>query len=235
MLSVGLEGWVNFERACKRTELLSEAYLSLPIAQILNSHTGKRVVSEFRHPILAPLSSTSGRRPTTDFVVCDHDDAIAVAIESKWVGRSSPTPKMILWDLMRLELIRREFDAECFFIMAGTKKKLEALSNKAGFKDKKSKGRGRPLLRLDANALNRVRLDSTDVFRRKILREIYSKYQEVEFPTALATRRASPLMTEAKNRAYQVYVWRLIDTTASLAKPTNSIHFHINPADRKKA
>lgn len=233
VLSVGLEGWINFERACKRTELLSEAYLAFPIAQILNSHTGKRVVSEFRHPVLAPLSTAPGRKPTTDFVVCDHDDVVSVAIETKWVGRSSPSPKMILWDLMRLELIRRRFGAHCFFVMGGVKKRMDTLADQSGFRNKNVKGRGRPLLRLDDNTHNRVRLDSSDVFRRQMLRDIYANVQDVEFPTALATKRASPLLSEYKNQAYQVFVWRLVDTNASLAKPKNNIHFHVNPIDRE--
>jgi hypothetical protein len=95
LLSVGLGAWVQYERACKRTEILSEAYLTTPIAQLLNSHTQGRIISEFRHPVLAPLASGAGRKLTTDFVVCDHDDNVSLAIETKWIGRTSPSPKQI--------------------------------------------------------------------------------------------------------------------------------------------
>jgi hypothetical protein len=232
LLSTGLSAWINFERACKRTELLSETYLSVPIAQILSSHTDGRVISEFRHPVLAPLVQGVGRKPTTDFVVCDHDNNVSVAVETKWVGRTQPHPQKVLWDLIRLELIRSRFNAECFFIIAGQGMRLRALAEIHGFKNTNSKGRGRPLLRLDSNSQNRVRLDSSDSFRRPMLRKLYRSYQHVDFPTALATKRSSPFPNEVGSRDHQVIVWKLVPTVSSMFRPTNNLHFHINPIER---
>ncbi len=231
ILSAGLGSWIQFERACKRTEVFSESYLSNPISQILNSHTNHRVVSEFRHPVLSSVTTGAGRRPTTDYVICDHDENVFLAIESKWVGRSSPTPRDILWDLIRLELIRHKFDASCYFILGGQKKKLTRLSESQGFIDKKRKGWRKTLLRFDSNSQNTVKLDSTDVFRRPMLKEIYKNRQSVEFPVSLATCRGTPFPKESTNQDFVVFVWELVGKKAQLMKPKNNRHFHINSVD----
>ena len=104
-LSVGLSAWIQYERCCKRTEVLSESYLSYPISQILNSHSNLRVVSEFTHPVLEEERLTkSGRKPALDYVLCNHNGQAELAIEVKWVGKSGLTAKSVIWDLIRLEL-----------------------------------------------------------------------------------------------------------------------------------
>lgn len=83
LLSIGLGAWLQFERTCKRTEVFSEQYLTHPITQILNSHTQNRVISKYRHPTLALEATEPGRRPSADFIVCDHNDTIFFGARNK--------------------------------------------------------------------------------------------------------------------------------------------------------
>lgn len=90
VLTGGVAAWLEFERACDRSGLFSEKYLTSAVGQILAARTGNRVEAEFTHPVLAPLKQGPGRRPQIDFVVRDESGKIVLAVESKWAGETVP-------------------------------------------------------------------------------------------------------------------------------------------------
>jgi len=107
ILARGIGGWLQFEHACHRSTIFSEKYLSVPIAQILNTKFGKNVHAEVRHPILGDLSPGRGRPPEIDFVVKNDNQEITVAIEAKWVSGTvtKQSVERVIWDLVRLAMI----------------------------------------------------------------------------------------------------------------------------------
>jgi hypothetical protein len=106
-----------------------------------------------------------------------------------------------------------------FIYFGRAAKKIMELAGRQGFKDAKRKGWAKPMLRFDNNALNTVRLDSEDVFRRPMLKELYKAHQNTEFPTKLGTRRSEPLLNEAKQQDFEIFVWQLGSTNVQMMRP----------------
>lgn len=229
-LSLGLAAWLQYERCCRRTEVLSEAYLSYPISQILNSHSNARVVSEFVHPVLKrERDITGGRKPALDFALCDHDGTVKLAIEVKWAGRSELSLQSVIWDLVRLELLRRESEADCIFILAGQMGRIENFFSKTLYAGKYGGAETRKVLNHLGNGLNSLSLDSTIRSHRPIFKELYKNYQGTQFPNRLATNRTDPLIETRKARDYQVYVWRLAKVAdKSCFRPQNIPDFKVS-------
>lgn len=147
-LARGIAGWLQYEHACHRSSIFSEKYLSVPIAQILNTIYGNKVHAEIKHPILGDLSPGRGRPPELDFVVFDASQKIEVAIETKWVGKSSTKQNVerIIWDLVRLAMIGNNTEMNCYFVLAGKKKDLSKLFQNKHFNGEVDKrGRIRPI------------------------------------------------------------------------------------------
>ncbi|MFV2045167.1 MAG: hypothetical protein ACC700_18275, partial [Anaerolineales bacterium] len=126
-LAFGLGGWLQFEFACDRSGLFSEKYLTSAVGKLLRAEFGAEVRSEVNHPILAPLMTGPGRRPQLDFAIQEPYPDISVAVETKWHGSTSVKLEDIIWDLIRLELLVNAYGTDAFFILAGKKKKLDAL------------------------------------------------------------------------------------------------------------
>ena len=98
-LTEGVGAWLMFEFSCDRSGLFSEKYLSQPIGQILSAVSGDRVIAEYRHTPLAQFMRGPGRRPEIDFAVCDPFPDVKFAIESKWIGKTIPSVRSIVWDI----------------------------------------------------------------------------------------------------------------------------------------
>jgi hypothetical protein len=102
------------------------------------------------------------------------------------------------------------------------------LAGRQGFKDAKRKGWAKPMLSIDNTALNTVRLDSEDVIRRPMLKELYKAHQNTEFSTKLGSRRSEPLLKEARQQDFEIFVWQLASTNVQMMRPKNNRHFHWN-------
>lgn len=141
-IAEGVGSFLRFEHYSGRSELFSEKYLCSAIGQIL-SGTGFRTTPEYKHPALEKIMNGRGRRPAIDFVCRHHkpiyDDhlvqhvdnkAIRKAVESKWIGNSSPAFESIMWDIVRLCLVNRDTNADCYFVIGGRVKDIrEYFSN----------------------------------------------------------------------------------------------------------
>jgi len=208
-LSEGVGAWLQFEWHCDRSGIFSERYLTLPIGYLLGAEFGTRVHAEVPHPVLAGAQQGPGRRASVDFAVLDPHPRWKVAVESKWVGRTPPTLDSILWDVVRLELIAHHSGADCFLLLGGRKKGLTSLFETLAFRDPRPNGRDRPLLRIDSNSVQRLRLDSASPRRQKLLKKAFKSHQSVDVPCGLRITRSNPFPEPCKNTQYQVYCWKV--------------------------
>ncbi|NHN91239.1 hypothetical protein [Acetobacter sicerae] len=210
VLTGGVAAWLEFERACDRTGLFSEKYLTSAVGQILAARTGNRVKAEFTHPLLASIKKGAGRRPQVDFIVHDESGKIVLAVETKWAGRTTPSTKEILWDLVRLELIAHHENARCIFLLAGTGAKLKEIFDHSAFSDARTRPHRRPLLRHDSNVIHTTPLVPLVPVRFKMLRELFEPYQDFRFAERVTTRRTAPRPEVVKPKEYQVIAWEVL-------------------------
>jgi hypothetical protein len=209
LLSQGVGSWLQFEHACGRSGLFSEKYLCHPIGQVLSARATDRTLAEYQHPVLAPLAKGPGRKPTLDFVVCKNYPKVSIAVESKWIGKTEIDVESILWDLIRLELVAHNDNARCFFVLGGTRAKLDALFATEPFCEATPSPNQNAVLRHDTNALHNTRLVPTSRVRTPMLKTLLAKYQSFPFPHAIGTRRTAPFPADQAPKSFQVYTWEV--------------------------
>jgi hypothetical protein len=209
ILSNGVGAWLQYEQACNHSALFSEKYLAHPIGNILSGQSGERAIAEFVHPVLAPFARGAGRRPAIDFAICDAYPKVAIGVESKWIGNTTPNVESILWDLIRLEILAHQEGARCFFLLGGRRRDLEELFRLAAFHNAATSRTRRPLLRHENNGMHTINIGPIDRARTPYLDDVFGRYPDFEFPSALATRRTAPFPTDQIRSGYQVYVWEV--------------------------
>ncbi len=207
-LAEGLAGWLLFEFHCQRGDLFSERYLAAPIGQILAGIHGIRIEAEVNHPVLAN-DDISGRRPQVDFAVRE-DGAWKAVIESKWTGRSDLSLDELIWDLVRLELLAYELDVECYFVLAGFRKKLApllALTHFGSQNQTPTENGGQITTKHKSTislCLSRLPADIQGALGKR-----ESKYPHVKFPTKIICDFPHSYPATGSNLTFQVFVWRV--------------------------
>lgn len=209
LLAHGAGSWLQYEQACGHIGLFSEKYLAQPIGNILSGQTGNRVHAEFEHPVLAPLMAGRGRRASIDFAVCDPYPQITIAVESKWIGRSTPDMGSILWDLVRLELINHHSNARAIFALGGRRRDLDRFFSQPDLYSASTNRRRLPLLRYDTNALHTVSIGPVDRVRTPYLSSEFERYPNLAFPSHIRTRRTAPFPALQTSDRFQVYAWEV--------------------------
>jgi hypothetical protein len=223
----GIAGWLDFERACDRSGLFSEKYLTSAVGQILSARSGNRVEAEFTHPVLAPLATGRGRRPEIDFVVRDEDRKIKLAAETKWADGSIPSIESIIWDLIRLELLAHHENAKCLFILAGTSSKLKKIFEHPLFSDQATKPHRRPVLRHDNNVRHSMPLVPIVPERFAMMKRLFTPYPDFRFPEKITTIRTAPMPNIVKPKEYQVFTWEVTTRTNRREfRPSSSKYFN---------
>lgn len=225
-LAEGTGAWLQYQYACHNSGLFSERFLAEPIGRILAATTTERVTAEYPHPVLAPLAIGPGAKPSVDFVVQDPYPKIRVAVESKWLGQTSPSVSAIMWDLIRLEMIAHAERADCFFLLGGQKRKLDAYFRQEGFAGKHPHG---PVLHAYKNFKLEVTLAASVPHRRPMMKKLFTKYQNVAFPHKVIARRTDPFPPDCKANQYQVYVWHISSKgKREVFYPKNSKHYAVD-------
>ncbi|MFC4527269.1 hypothetical protein ISN76_11230 [Dyella halodurans] len=223
-LSEGVGSWLQYQHACHRSGLFSERYLAEPIGQILSAHTRARVNAEYHHPVLAPLATGPGAKPSVDFVVLEPYPKVSVAVESKWIGQTKPSVQSIMWDLIRLELIAHTEGAECFFVLGGMRRSLDAYFKQKIFTGPKLPHN--PILHTKTNDKFQVNLSPTAAYRVAMMKKIFAKYQSTAFPHRVIARRTDPFPVDCKANQYQIYVWHITSKVKrDIFYPKNSTHY----------
>ena len=124
-----------YDYLCFKGDLMDEGYLNHIVADVLGSFydPSKVVIRKgVRHPVLGAISKKSGRKSEVDFSVVERGTNVAsLVIEAKWAGSSYCTPTRLLWDLVRLKLIKNAFNnCVCGLLIAGHKSAMEKLFNR---------------------------------------------------------------------------------------------------------
>lgn len=209
MLNRGVGSWLYFEYLCGKSGLFNEKYLSYPIGQLLTAVFGDRVHSEFLHPILAPLMMGPGRRPEVDFVYCDPYPEVKVAIETKWIGTTKVSVEEIIWDLIRLALINANSNAECFFMIGGRRRDLEALFDSDKFAGPKNLKNREPILNWTSNVSKKFNLVPRVNYRTPLLKKVFSVAPDIKYPHWITAMRQDPYPMNPQLKEFQFYCWRI--------------------------
>jgi len=134
----------------------------------------------------------------------------------------------VIWDLIRLELVAHEEDAQCYFVLGGKRRDLEAFFDNDSFSDTKQRYH-KPLLNIRHNSLHRVYLVPVVQVRIPLLRNLFKDYQDFDFPQFFVAQRCAPFPSEQVLNGYQIYVWRIMPNgRRDTFKPRNSRHYFFN-------
>ncbi len=227
-LSEGVAAWLAYEFHCRRGELFSEKYIAHPIGALLATQLRGHVQAEYDHPILSERKK-AGRKPQVDFAVFEHvegyrhkteDRKLITAVESKWLSRSEVSPADIAWDLLRLDLLARRYEIECYFVLAGLNKKLEALFASPDFQNLKRNG---PMIPVASGVPrgNLIPKQGSSALIDK-LSERKAKYPGVKFPEKVTVYAPHIYPPSAMNLTFSVYTWKIGEK-----KNENSFKFEV--------
>lgn len=223
-LTAGISASLSYDYCCMRGNLFGESYLASSIGEILQSlHGGKsaQVISGYQHPILANVMLGSGRRPELDFVVTSYDDSsltsrarsatlpvkqarnsnlLVSAIETKWAGSSHCTPKNVIWDLLRLEMIAAENPkVNAILLIAGRREKM--ISLRAELEN---------FIPFNSGS-HKLDLLPSETKKRKFLRGIFIErsLQTLNFPKSLQIAACVSSLSGVNASGMSVIAWRV--------------------------
>lgn len=208
LLARGVGAWVEYEWACDHSGLFSEKYLAQPIGHILAGQSKNRASAEYTHSVLSGHMKGPGKRPAVDFVVFGKYPKVEIAVESKWLGKTSVAIADIVWDLVRLELLANE-GARCFFVLGGKRRSVDALFANPAFAKGTTNRSRRAFLRHDSNTLHTISIGPIDKKRLGTLGPMFEKFPGLKFPCSIVTRRSAPFPEHTSLDGYQVYVWEI--------------------------
>ncbi len=222
-IAEGVAGWLMYEFHSFRGQLFSEKYLTSPIGNILAGVYGQRVTAEYNHPILNAHKTWQGRPPQLDFVIQKADRTIDIAVESKWLGNSQVGVGDIIWDLIRLELLAQEYNATCYFVLAGRRRRLNELFSSDRFLERGPNGATRPILRLEKIKKAAIRLDHPPEARVNLIKKKLLLYPEISMPSGIPSGYPEIYPLVGRNSDFQVYVWEITSfKNKPRFKPKNS-------------
>jgi hypothetical protein len=223
-LTEGVAAALLYDYCCFRGYLFSEAYLSNCVGAILQSlHGGvaAQVIGGYQHPRLASIQEGRGRRKEIDFVVAEYDDSsgtararsksspvhksqdasrIATAVEAKWAGSSHCTLDNVVWDLIRLAMVKEDNpNATAILLLAGEKKELQKFAAKAN-----------ELLKFEAGHFV-MRLLPKSRESRKQLAGVFKdrKLQTLSFPIRLQLACVKSTIEGPRANMFGVVAWRV--------------------------
>ena len=203
--------------------MFEEKYLANPIGQILYAEYGEKVVSELNHPLLTEHTVGRGKRPKMDFAVVN-DGNVTLSLESKWAGNTPLKIDDIIWDLVRLELLASHYLTKSIFLLAGKKKKLQALFASNSFLAPHKSRSPRPILKTGEYKSLGLRIDNPPEQRINVIKRLVQKFPDIEMPAKVSSGQPFVFPTECSNNDFQVYVWEIAPAkhrTSFLAREHN--------------
>tara|TARA_R110002096_G_scaffold137252_1_gene290513 strand:- start:801 stop:1499 length:699 start_codon:yes stop_codon:yes gene_type:complete len=209
-ISEGVAGWLLYEFHCMNADMFDEKYLTKPIGNILKAKYGNRVEAEYNHPILNKYKTGKGRPPQIDLVIKNEKGELIAAVESKWYGNSPVKVKDIMWDLVRLEIIRNEYDIPCFFVLGGMKKRLNDLFKSQTFLEPNVYGKEKPLLTTSEHGRNFFYLTNPTSKRNRLIRNEFHQYSELTVPEKISVQNPSYYPKQGKNADHQIFAWEVL-------------------------
>ena len=119
--------WLEYQIACGRKDLISEASLVQPMGEYLLTRQLGRLYSEKDHPGL--VTTRAGRNPQVDFVIADRQTGEdEIVLESKWLKCEGPFRTLVIADLLRLERYATDCGnaaVDCYFLLGASASEWE--------------------------------------------------------------------------------------------------------------
>lgn len=196
--------------------MFCEAYLAGPIGQLLGASWGGFVASEIPHPVLTHFHTGDGPKPRVDFGRRLHrlpgaaEPAWDLMLELKWYDKKSKYDRgRVLWDLVRLELLRNEVGCEVLFLLAGRETKLNKF-----FSDKHVSCAGvggRSMLSTVVDGRRTLDLESPNSAIRTMRKGMEKKawLADVPLPAKLTTRLRAKAISGNSRKRLHVYAWEV--------------------------
>lgn len=197
--------------------MFSEAYISYSVGDALISFYDpnlRALSSGYVHPQLAIAKATtsrnSGRKSEIDYVVHNYaSKKIEVAIETKWAASSHCSAANVLWDLVRLKLIKAQYpEALCGLVIAGHPDDIAKLFKHRVFKP----GTQHPLRRGDTYRKNFRLLNNKDHHKyiSALSRSWFKRYPKLALPDIVTTQLEEPSGSASASARFVCYAWRVL-------------------------
>lgn len=208
-LAEAVTAWLHFEKLCGREPLFSERYLAHAIGQFLIARYGRRVRSEYEHPVLAPAMKGPGNRPRIDFVVMhEKSEEIELAIETKWVSSSTSLVRDIVRDVVRLGLLA-ERNVLAVLVVGGHLKDIEEIKKSPLWARSLMHENSKPLMpEYEGSRRQRMHLEKPAGYRKELIQSACSVFQEFQIPSAVSLQAIKPPNVERVGD-YQVLAWQI--------------------------
>lgn len=193
-IAEALSAKLHYDYLCYKGHLMDEAYMVHAISDVLCSCfdvSGKtKIKKNYTHPGLE--GKPTGAKPSIDYVVVDIDtEEIIFAIEAKWTNSSHCKAENILWDLVRLKLLKECYpNAICLFLAAGSSNKFCKPFGHDLFKP----GTQHPLHQTTTRPkkFKLIGNPDHDTLVTNFTKKWVSDYPTLDIPTSLSTTLADP-------------------------------------------
>jgi len=241
-IAEGLAAWLTYEHRCGRANLFSEASLTHPLGDLLQYRfSGRRVLAEVPHPILASRHTGVGKKPSVDFAVEGPGGTYDLVIEAKWASQSSTLLADILSDIVRLDLLLGGQARDALLLLAGERRAITRLFGQRKFgvspelADKNEMyvyGANKPLLPVGERPRpnSSLRFAPVPPFRRPLYVRALKPFLGLELSRLVYLRRSGPFPPDANSRAYQVFGWRLLHYGRPTFVPEEEYEELVSPA-----
>lgn len=208
-LAEAISSKLHYDYLCFKGHAMSEAHISHVFYDILSSCLGSeyQIIQNFPHPGLR--TDDIGRNPEIDYAVTkNYDNNALLAFEVKWAESSHASQLNILWDLIRLKMIKDTSpQCSCYFILAGTAKSI----NKT-FEKKLMKQDGNHLLNRTVPKAKVIDLHSTKpAFKAcaKFLNKQRQKYPQATIPGNFQSNLTLSNRAISSDNRFNTYVWEI--------------------------
>lgn len=203
---------LNFDFLCFRGSIMGEAYLTYSISEILVTFFDQskfKILNNFAYPSFTSKSN-KGRKPEIDYVVKNLESRnIRLAIEAKWAGSSHCSPQNILWDLVRLKILKDSMPSKCstYFLIAGTKNDMDNIFKHKFFKP----GTNHPLNTgtQREKKFNLIKNPDHQKCIDKYKTAWTEKYIELPIPERITTRLIDDTKSAHKDFRFAARIWRI--------------------------
>lgn len=202
---------LHYDYLCGKGYQMGEEYLTFAISDLINCFLGTARIKTIKNFIHHGLSANKniGRKTEIDYMVTEIDNNNPIlAIEVKWAGSTHCNDKNILWDLIRLKIIKDAHpNCTCLLLIAGQKDKFEKVFSSNLFKP----GTQHPLQQ--GSPFKKVfPLESNDDHQLFISAEIskkQKKYPSLKPPAFLITHLSDATKSAASTNRFLSKIWTI--------------------------
>ena len=219
-ISQGVSGWLLYEFNCNRGDLFNEKYLSFPIGNILNTLTEFQTSTEENHP--CSNSNSKGRPLQVDFVILDKykTKEWKYAIETKWIGKTNISLHSVIWDLIRLQNLFKDFNnIKCYFVLSGFNKKIQHLTRDFNITYNLNNSSKSNLTTVNNNTL-KFHLDKLDNKSKNNINAKIKNYIDFTLYSKIVCKPAHVYPNENLNMTFSTYIFEILKPGGTMVYST---------------